>query len=65
MKKSNEQIIANAVSQLIDMFNTGKLPKQVAFSIIHRHPGDVIPSDKGSIGNRVLQLLQGTEDARG
>ena len=40
MKKSNEQIIADAVSQLIDMFNTGKLPKQVAFSIIHRHPGD-------------------------
>ena len=65
MKKSNEQIIDDAVSQLTDMFNTGKLPKQVAFSIIHRHPGDVIPSDKWSIGNRVLQLLQGTEDARG
>ena len=43
MKKSNEQIIADAVSQLIDMFNTGKLPKQVAFSIIDRYPGDVIP----------------------
>lgn len=65
MKKNNDQIIANAVDQLLEMFRTGKLPERVAFSIIHRHPGDVIPSDKWSIGNRILQLLQGTEDARG
>lgn len=61
----NDTIIKDAVDQLLDMFRTGKLPEKVAFSIIHRHPGDVIPSDKWSIGNRVLQLLQGTEDARG
>lgn len=65
MKKNNDQIIANAVDQLLEMFRTGKLPERVAFSIIHRHPGDVIPSDRWSIGNRILQLLQGTEDARG
>ena len=61
----NDTIIKDAVDQLLDMFKTGKLPEKVAFSIIHKHPGDVIPSDKWSIGNRVLQLLQHTEDARG
>lgn len=59
------QIIENAVTQLIDMFRTGKLPEAVAFSVIRRHPNDVVPSDKWSLGNRILQLLQGTTDARG
>ena len=65
MKKTNDEIIKNAVDQLMDMFKTGKLPERVAFSIIHRHPGDIIPSDSWSIGNRILQMLQGTADARG
>lgn len=65
MKKNKDEIIKNAVNQLLDMFQSGKLPERVAFSIIHRHPGDVIPSDKWSIGNRILQMLQGTADARG
>lgn len=65
MKKNHDQIINDAVTQLLDMFETGKLPAKVAFSIIHRHPNDVIPSDKWSIGNRILQMLQGTDDARG
>ena len=65
MKKTKDEIIKDAVDQLIDMFKTGKLPEKVAFSIIHRHPGDVIPSDSWSIGNRILQMLQGTADARG
>ena len=65
MKKTNDEIIKNAVDQLMDMFKSGKLPERVAFSIIHRHPGDVIPSDSWSIGNRILQMLQGTADARG
>lgn len=61
----NDVIIKGAVDQLLDMFKTGQLPEKVAFSIIHRHAGDVIPSDKWSIGNRILQALQGTNDARG
>ena len=61
----NDAIVKSAVDQLLDMFRTGQLPEKVAFSIIHRHAGDVIPSDKWSIGNRVLQMLQGTADARG
>lgn len=65
MKMTKDEIIKDAVDQLMDMFKTGKLPEKVAFSIIHRHPGDVIPSDSWSIGNRILQMLQGTADARG
>ncbi|MBQ7554338.1 MAG: hypothetical protein IJT46_08315 [Bacteroidaceae bacterium] len=65
MKKTKDEIIRDAVEQLMDMFKTGKLPEKVAFSIIHRHPSDVIPSDSWSIGNRILQMLQGTADARG
>ena len=65
MKKTKEEIIRNAVDNLMEMFRTGKLPEKVAFSIIHRHAGDEVPSDKWSIGNRVLQMLQGTDDARG
>ena len=65
MKMTKDEIIKGAVDQLMDMFNTGKLPEKVAFSIIHRHPGDIVPSDSWSIGNRILQMLQGTADARG
>lgn len=61
----NDQIIKESVDQLLEMFRTGQLPEKVAFSIIHRHAGDIIPSDSWSIGNRVLQMLQGTSDARG
>ena len=62
---NREQIIKNAVDSLTNMFRTGKLPEAVAFSIIRRRPDDEIPSDKWSVGNRVLQMLQGTEDSRG
>lgn len=61
----NDAIIKEAVDKLLDMFKTGQLPAKVAFSIIHKHPGDIIPSDKWSLGNRILQMLQGTSDARG
>lgn len=65
MKQTKEELIKNAVDQLLEMFRTGKLPQQVAFSIIHKHAGDTIPSDKWSIGNRILMMIQGTHDARG
>ena len=63
---NKEQIIKNAVDSLMTMLRTGKLPEQVAISIIRRRPDDEIyPSEKWSVGNRVLQMLQQTEDARG
>lgn len=65
MKQTNEQIISHAVEKLMTMLKTGNMPEQVAFSIIHRHSGDIIPSDHWSLGNRILQIVQGTEDARG
>lgn len=62
---NKDQIIKRAVESLTNMFRTGKLPEAVAFSIIRCRPEDEIPSDKWSIGNRVLQMLQQTEDSRG
>lgn len=62
---NKDQIIKAAVDSLTNMFRSGKLPEAVAFSIIRRRPEDEIPSDKWSIGNRVLQMLQGSEDSRG
>lgn len=65
MKKDKNEIVKEAVENLMNMFKSGKMPEKVAFSIIHKHEGDVIPSDKWSVGNRVLSLLQCTADARG
>ena len=65
MKKDKNEIVKEAVENLMDMFKSGKMPEKIAFSIIHRHDGDIIPSDRWSVGNRVLSLLQGTTDARG
>lgn len=63
---NKDQIILSAVNSLMTMLRTGKLPEQVAISIIRRRPDDqAYPSEKWSVGNRVLQMLQGTEDARG
>lgn len=65
MKKDTNTIVKEAVENLMDMFKSGKMPAKIAFSIIHKHAGDVIPSDSWSIGNRILSLIQGTTDARG
>ena len=65
MKKDKNEIVKEAVENLMDMFKSGKMPEKIAFSIIHRHAGDIIPSDRWSVGNRILSLLQGTTDARG
>ncbi len=63
---NKDQIILSAVNSLMTMLRTVKLPEQVAISIIRRRPDDqAYPSEKWSVGNRVLQMLQGTEDARG
>lgn len=65
MKKDKNEIVKEAVENLMDIFKSGRMPEKIAFSIIHKHAGDVIPSDSWSIGNRILSLIQGTADARG
>ena len=58
-------IIYNAVGTLMVMFQSGAFPAQVATTIIKRVEGDTIPSDSWSLGNRLLMVSQGTNDARG
>lgn len=66
MKKDNSAIYQEAVDNLLQMFETGQMPEAVAFNIIRKQKGVVYkPSDRWSIGNKILQMIQGTEDARG
>ncbi len=66
MKKDNKELYQEAVDSLLEMFESGKMPEAVAFNIIRRQKGVVYkPSDKWSLGNQILQMLQHTDDARG
>ena len=65
MKPTKSTIIHNAINYMLEMFKNGNFPQAVAFSIIRKHEDDNIPSDKWSLGNRLLMKFQGTEDARG
>jgi len=51
------------LQRIIDLFKDGNIPKALAVATIP--PQDGIPSAKWSIGNRVLQFLADTSDARG
>jgi len=64
-KKDKAQIIAEATNNLLTMFQSGNFPAQLATTIIRRHDGDVVPSDKWSIANQMLMQSQNTGDARG
>lgn len=66
MAVDKKVVIKNAVDKLFDTFVKGTFSQQVAMSIIRKHSDDVIPSDKWSLGNRVLTLIQCDNiDARG
>ncbi len=55
-----------ALNRLLEMFKTGDLPQAVARTTIAAKTGQTAkPSDKWSLGNRLLMLAAGTEDARG
>ncbi|MGB9860027.1 MAG: hypothetical protein ACPLQP_08860 [Moorellaceae bacterium] len=56
-------IIRQALQELTEMFASCKLPEAVALTVIK--PAGDRPSDNWSLGNRLLMLLAGTEDARG
>lgn len=65
-KKDNNQVYQEAVDKLLAMFESGKMPEAVAFQIIRRQKGECYkPSDYWSLGNQILQMSQGTDDARG
>ncbi|HHW42614.1 MAG TPA: M48 family peptidase [Desulfotomaculum sp.] len=54
-----------ALNRLLEMFRTGNLPAAVAQTVIRAKAGYGRPSDRWSLGNRLLMYLAGTEDARG
>lgn len=66
MKKDNTKIYQEAVDNLLAMFESGQMPEAVTFNIIRKQQGVVYkPSDRWSLGNQILQMLQHTDDARG
>ena len=67
MKTDKATIIKNAVNNLMNIFKCKNFPAQIAFSVIHKQKGDVIPSCAWSFGNVLLAIAQGARnaDARG
>ena len=62
---SNPNTIKDAAEKLLSMFQSGKMPEAVAFTIINRDPSWDQPSYHWSIGNQILMLLNESTDARG
>ncbi|MGB9793066.1 MAG: ArdC-like ssDNA-binding domain-containing protein [Thermacetogeniaceae bacterium] len=61
----NLERMKEALNRLLAIFESGDLPAAVARTLIQPVPGYEKPSDKWSLGNKILMLLAGTEDARG
>jgi|GEM_PF-4666686 len=55
--------VKEALSRLLSMFESGDLPAAVARTLITPVAGAEKPSDKWSLGNKLLMFLAGTEDA--
>jgi len=56
--------IAQVCQRLLKAFEDGSLPPAVARTVIKRKSYDK-PSDKWSLGNQIIMVLSGTNDARG
>jgi antirestriction protein ArdC len=54
-----------ALHKILSMFESGKLPAAVKRTLLKPVAGDERPCDKWSLNNRLLMLLNNTEDARG
>lgn len=57
--------IKQVCQQLLKRFENNDLPALVAAELIKRRPDDRRPSDCWSLGNRIIMLIHGTDDARG
>lgn len=60
----NERV-EGLLDKLIDMFRSGSLPPTVARTVIRKNKNDISPNDNWTIGNRILMMMQGSDDARG
>ncbi|KUK40537.1 MAG: hypothetical protein XD69_1409 [Clostridia bacterium 62_21] len=61
----NAERAREALHRLLKMFESGDLPEAIARSLIWPKDGAARPCDRWSLGNRLLMLAAGTEDARG
>ena len=61
----NPEFVRTTISKLLDLFQRQDFPEILAHTIIRRHPDDAIPSQRWSLANRLLMILNGTSDARG
>jgi len=60
---SDSEKAKECLQRIVDLFKEGNIPKALAVATIP--PQTDIPSAKWSVGNRVLQFLADTSDARG
>lgn len=63
-KGKGKDRISEATEKIIEMFRTGNIPPAIARTVIARDNGER-PSNNWSLGNRILMLASGTNDARG
>ena len=61
----NPQFVKDTIHKLMELFERQDFSEVLRHTIIRRHPDDTVPSDKWSLGNRLLMVLSGTLDARG
>ena len=54
-----------ALNKLLEMFESGNMPAMITRTLIKGKPGSECPCEEWSLGNRLLMLMSGTEDARG
>jgi len=64
MSKAKTDRVTQAIERLLDTFESGKLPAAIARTIIEEQEIDK-PSNKWSLGNKLIMRLHGTNDARG
>jgi len=55
---------AAAIKRLLEVWESGQMPDYVQRSVIRRQANSR-PSDSWSLGNQILMMLTGTQDARG
>lgn len=64
MKEDTKAKIDEAVNQILQMFETGEMPKAIARTVIEMK-GQPVPAAKWSLGNLLIMFANGTSDARG
>lgn len=62
MNKIENQKVKTCIETLIEMFKTGNVPELVSIAV---NPALNVPSNKWSLANKIIQMLNLTSDARG